>query len=84
LQADYANWLEALPENQQDSALADALRAIVELDLRTSGDRTAARLRAKLNNGMTRGWASRSHEMESGPFAGHRWIVRGCRDERAE
>ena len=33
LQAMYANWLEALPENQQDSALADALRAIVELDL---------------------------------------------------
>jgi hypothetical protein len=25
--------LDALPENQQDSALADALRAIVELDL---------------------------------------------------
>ena len=33
LQAEYANWLEALPENQQVSALADALRAIVELDL---------------------------------------------------
>lgn len=33
LQAEYAAWLEALPDNQQDSALADALRAIVELDL---------------------------------------------------
>lgn len=33
LQAEYANWLEALPDNQQDGALAEALRAIVELDL---------------------------------------------------
>ena len=33
LRAEYADWLEALPENQQDSALAEALRAIVELDL---------------------------------------------------
>ena len=33
LQAEYAGWLDALPDNQQDSGLADALRAIVELDL---------------------------------------------------
>jgi hypothetical protein len=33
LQAEYADWLDALPDNQQDSALADALRAIIELDL---------------------------------------------------
>ena len=33
LQAEYAGWLDTLPENQQDSALAEALRAIVELDL---------------------------------------------------
>jgi hypothetical protein len=33
LQAEYADWLDALPDNQQDSALADALRAIVEVDL---------------------------------------------------
>lgn len=33
LQAEYATWLDALPDNQQDSALADALRAIVEIDL---------------------------------------------------
>jgi hypothetical protein len=33
LRAEYAGWLDALPDNQQDSALADALRAIVELDL---------------------------------------------------
>jgi hypothetical protein len=33
LQAEYAEWLDALPDNQQDSALADAFRAIVELDL---------------------------------------------------
>lgn len=33
LQARYAEWLEALPINQQDSALADALQAICDLDL---------------------------------------------------
>lgn len=33
LQARYAAWLEALPDNQQDGATAEALRAIVELDL---------------------------------------------------
>jgi hypothetical protein len=33
LQAEYATWLEALPDNQQDSATAEALRAIVELEL---------------------------------------------------
>ena len=33
LQAEYAAWLDVLPANQQDSAMADALRAIVELDL---------------------------------------------------
>ena len=36
LQTEYASWLDALPENQQDSALADALRAIVEFDLSVS------------------------------------------------
>jgi hypothetical protein len=33
LQAEYAGWLDALPDNLQDSALANALRTIVELDL---------------------------------------------------
>jgi len=33
LQAEYVAWLEALPDNQQDSATADALRTIVDLDL---------------------------------------------------
>jgi len=33
LQAEYAAWLDALPDNQQDSATAEALRAIVDLDL---------------------------------------------------
>ena len=33
LQAEYAAWLDALPDNQQDSVLAEALWAIVELDL---------------------------------------------------
>ena len=30
-QAGYAGWLDALPDNQQDSAFAEVLRAIVEL-----------------------------------------------------
>ena len=33
LQGEYAAWLEALPDNQQESATAEALRAIVDLDL---------------------------------------------------
>jgi hypothetical protein len=32
-QAEYAAWLDALPDNQQDGATAEALRAICELDL---------------------------------------------------
>ena len=33
LQADYAAWFEALPESLRGTATADALQAIVELDL---------------------------------------------------
>ena len=33
LQGHYAAWLEALPENLQDSATAEALLAICDLDL---------------------------------------------------
>jgi hypothetical protein len=33
LQADYRDWLAALPESLQDSPTAEALQAIVELDL---------------------------------------------------
>jgi hypothetical protein len=33
LQADYAAWFEALPDNLQDGATADALRAVCDLDL---------------------------------------------------
>src|SRR5437763_308967 len=33
LQQLYADWLEALPANLQDSALADALQAICDIDL---------------------------------------------------
>jgi hypothetical protein len=33
LQAEYAAWLDALPDNQQDGAIGEALRAIVEFDL---------------------------------------------------
>ena len=33
LQVEYGGWLDALPDHQQDSTTAEALRAIVELDL---------------------------------------------------
>jgi hypothetical protein len=33
LQAQYAAWLETLPDNQHDGATADALRAVCDLDL---------------------------------------------------
>jgi hypothetical protein len=33
LQAEYAAWLEAQPDNQRESTTAEALRAIVDLDL---------------------------------------------------
>src|SRR4051812_2548222 len=33
LQAEYAAWLAALPANLQDSAIAEALQAICDLDL---------------------------------------------------
>jgi hypothetical protein len=33
LQAEYAAWLQSLPDNLQDTAAAEALRAISELDL---------------------------------------------------
>jgi hypothetical protein len=33
LQSQYATWRDALPDNQQDSALADALQAMCDLDL---------------------------------------------------
>jgi hypothetical protein len=33
LQPQYAAWLEALPENLQDSVLAEALQAICDFDL---------------------------------------------------
>lgn len=33
LQAEYANWLDALPEATRDSATGEALQAIADLDL---------------------------------------------------
>ena len=33
LQMEYGAWLDALPDNQQDSAMVEALRTIVDLDL---------------------------------------------------
>jgi hypothetical protein len=41
----YGTWLDALPDNQQDGITAEALRTIVEFDLRASDGRTAAWLR---------------------------------------
>lgn len=38
LQADYADWLKALPDSLRDNATADALEAIVDLDLTTLAD----------------------------------------------
>ena len=35
LQVGYAAWLDSLPGNLQDSSMAEALRAVVELDLET-------------------------------------------------
>ncbi len=35
LQVEYTAWLDALPENLQDGAMAEALQAIVDLDLET-------------------------------------------------
>ena len=37
-QADYADWLTALPESLRDSPTADALDVIVELDLAALAD----------------------------------------------
>jgi len=38
LQAEYADWLAALPDSLRDSATADALEAIVDLDLTPLAD----------------------------------------------
>ena len=38
LQAEYADWLAALPDSLHDSATAEALEAIIDLDLTTLAD----------------------------------------------
>jgi hypothetical protein len=38
LQAEYADWLAALPDSFQDSATADALEAIIDIDLTPLAD----------------------------------------------
>jgi hypothetical protein len=38
LQAEYADWLTALPDSLRDSSTADALEAIVDLDLSALAD----------------------------------------------
>ena len=48
LQAEYAAWADALPDSLRDSATADALQAIVELDLDAIAAITPARLRSRL------------------------------------
>ena len=45
IQAEYARWVEALPDNQQDSAMAEASQATVKLDLGVSDDRTTSGFR---------------------------------------
>jgi hypothetical protein len=40
-QVEFAEWLNSLPDNLQDSAIAEALRAICDLDLRTCQESTA-------------------------------------------
>ena len=54
LQSQYVAWLEALPSSLQDSATAEALQAICELDL---ADLAPARVRQRL----TRSQVSRMH-----------------------
>ena len=50
LQAEYADWLSTLPDSLCDSPTAQALEAIVELDLlNTRRDRPAPRLRPRLD-----------------------------------
>jgi hypothetical protein len=38
LQAEYAAWSDALPESLRDSAIAEALQEIIDLDLNTLAD----------------------------------------------
>lgn len=38
LQAEYADWLAALPDSLHDSSTAEALEAIIDLDLTTLAD----------------------------------------------
>jgi len=38
LQAEYADWLAALPDSLQHSATADALEAIIDIDLTPLAD----------------------------------------------
>ena len=38
LQAEYADWLAVLPDSLQDSATADALEAIIDIDLTPLAD----------------------------------------------
>jgi hypothetical protein len=38
LQADYADWAEALPDGLRDTSTAEALQAIVDLDLSDLAD----------------------------------------------
>ena len=43
LQGEYAAWYETLPDNLHDTATAEALQAIVELELETLADITPPR-----------------------------------------
>jgi hypothetical protein len=43
LQAEYAAWFDALPESLRNSAIAEALQEIVDLDLDSLADATPPR-----------------------------------------
>ena len=50
LQAEYADWLAAMPEATRNGATGEALQAIVDLDVdELNNIEAAARLRTRLN-----------------------------------
>jgi hypothetical protein len=86
LQAEYADWLDALPDNQQDSALAGGLAGDCRTrSVRASGDRAATRLRPRLNIEMAQ---TARVTMTHGADCQHQLVAAGtrrrCRGERAE
>jgi hypothetical protein len=82
LQTEYAAWLDALPENQQDSATTDASRTIAELDSRSSwrlNHRVASAEAKKLDNPIGGRKVVRDGDRPRRSLGARR-----CRGERAE